>query len=637
MNNGDLMSRIGAELGGKRNGSGLMVQCPAHDDRNPSLSVDEGQDGRLLVRCFAGCGQDSVIDALKSRGLWIGAGATPRSKPIRLVERIPTSSAPAQDLALPPPGTPKPDMGGASMSWEYRDQKGATLFYIARMDAIDGKQFVPYSWDRTAGAWVKKAWPAPRPLYGLAELALNPTASVMVVEGEKAADAARAIVGPRYVVVTWPNGAKAVEKVDWTPLHGRKVLIWPDADLPGIEAARIIGAILAPHCETGLIEFDPAAPDAFTSNLGFDAADALALGWDWAAFSGWAKPKIKKIESAVTAPSAPAVPTQAGSAFESVSDSFAAAKDARARASGKKCPTGIRPLDKALGGGFGVGDVGLIVGPPGSGKTELGLQVALHNAALGKRVAFFALEAERYELTQRLLFRELADRYFADKEYRRGMLGKKLSYSDWFDGQYGDALADLEQAAEEAVREKYKTLSVFYRTREFGISELTKYALEIKDSCDLLVCDHAHYIDLPDGESENRAMTDLVKAIRDIALISEKPFVVVAHVRKRDSRSRSLLAELDDIMGSSNLAKVATKAVMLGPCYEPTNKPGKFFTYLRVAKNRRDGTRCRYAFVCTYDAFRNRYDDEFIIGKLTKDGTEFEPLKEADYPHWVKD
>jgi putative DNA primase/helicase len=46
-----------------------MLCCPAHDDRNPSLAISE-RDGRILVKCFAGCTQADVIETLKSRGLW---------------------------------------------------------------------------------------------------------------------------------------------------------------------------------------------------------------------------------------------------------------------------------------------------------------------------------------------------------------------------------------------------------------------------------------------------------------------------------------------------------------------------------------------------------------------------------------
>jgi putative DNA primase/helicase len=44
--------------------------CPAHDDRDPSLSIRDADDGKVLVRCHAGCDQQKVIAALKGRGIW---------------------------------------------------------------------------------------------------------------------------------------------------------------------------------------------------------------------------------------------------------------------------------------------------------------------------------------------------------------------------------------------------------------------------------------------------------------------------------------------------------------------------------------------------------------------------------------
>lgn len=53
------------KLGGNR----YIACCPAHDDRNPSLSITQGED-KLLVHCFAGCTQAEVMDALIKLGLW---------------------------------------------------------------------------------------------------------------------------------------------------------------------------------------------------------------------------------------------------------------------------------------------------------------------------------------------------------------------------------------------------------------------------------------------------------------------------------------------------------------------------------------------------------------------------------------
>lgn len=118
-------------LGGHRTGAGWMACCPAHDDGSPSLAIKIGDDGRLLVRCHAGCEQRAVIAALAGRGLWhrpgtadvdVMAATASRARP-RLDDRMRTisalklwaSAAPARGtlveaylasrgITLPPPG-----------------------------------------------------------------------------------------------------------------------------------------------------------------------------------------------------------------------------------------------------------------------------------------------------------------------------------------------------------------------------------------------------------------------------------------------------------------------------------------------------------------------------------------------------
>ena len=54
-----LISRLD---GVRETGSGkYLARCPAHDDRNPSLAIKDGDDGRVLVHCFAGCGTAEVL------------------------------------------------------------------------------------------------------------------------------------------------------------------------------------------------------------------------------------------------------------------------------------------------------------------------------------------------------------------------------------------------------------------------------------------------------------------------------------------------------------------------------------------------------------------------------------------------
>ncbi len=61
MNISKFISRL---PGAKKNGKGWIALCPAHDDQHASLSVGIGDDGRILLKCFAGCDTDSIVKAL---------------------------------------------------------------------------------------------------------------------------------------------------------------------------------------------------------------------------------------------------------------------------------------------------------------------------------------------------------------------------------------------------------------------------------------------------------------------------------------------------------------------------------------------------------------------------------------------
>lgn len=200
--------------------------------------------------------------------------------------------------------------------WAYRDTGGNLIGYAVRFLKPDGKKdVVPQTYCESASGkreWKWKSFPTPRPLYGLEYFKEGDTRPVLVVEGEKAADAARELVGERYVVVSWPGGGKAVKLADWRWLHGRRVHLWPDADCtetypnghpragdvmdywdqPGPAAMKRIAIELYKHCsEIKLIDVK-GQPD------GWDAADAVAEGWTWDKFYAWAKPRVQPYKPA---------------------------------------------------------------------------------------------------------------------------------------------------------------------------------------------------------------------------------------------------------------------------------------------------------------------------------------------------
>lgn len=233
-----------------------------------------------------------------------------------------TGPGPVEHKLVPPPANVAlpamhhPKFGKPSASWTYRDASGAVMFLIARYDPAEGKQFCPWSWSETAGKWVAKGWPAPRPLYGLDRLAKYPDKNVLVVEGEKAADAAQKIMSA-YIVVSWANGVNNADKADWSPLKDRRVLVWPDADRklvktpsqaeryglelgalipykdqPGIVAAKHVSDALLPICKE--VKMLDVGTDLKRLD-GWDAADAVEAGWTWKQFFEWAQPRANMV------------------------------------------------------------------------------------------------------------------------------------------------------------------------------------------------------------------------------------------------------------------------------------------------------------------------------------------------------
>ena len=142
--------------------------------------------------------------------------------------------APVLPAPRPLPGVFRHRRHGAPAAiWRYRDAAGALLFAVCRFDPPGArKEILPLSCGVDGWRW--KAPPGPRPLYGLDRLADRPAAPVLVVEGEKAADAAAAIF-PDFVPVCWPGGARAVGKADWTPCAGAR---WPCGPTPTRRGAR---------------------------------------------------------------------------------------------------------------------------------------------------------------------------------------------------------------------------------------------------------------------------------------------------------------------------------------------------------------------------------------------------------------
>ncbi len=175
--------------------------------------------------------------------------------------------------------------GSASRWWAYRDAEGRLLGYIVRFDSTneDGeptKTLRPRTFCQSSDSrreWRWHGFPKPRPLYGLDRLAARPEAPVLVTEGEKAADAA-AQLSPEYVCVSPMHGAQSPHLTDWTPIAGRRVFVWPDADAAGRDFALKV-ARLSKAAGAASVAIVPVPADF---PAGWDLADPRPDGYDLA-------------------------------------------------------------------------------------------------------------------------------------------------------------------------------------------------------------------------------------------------------------------------------------------------------------------------------------------------------------------
>lgn len=340
---------------GRREGHEFKARNPTRsDDKIGSFSVnlntgawadfaDSSPDakGGDLVSLYAYLNGLSQLEAGEAVAEQLGIPVPPRahrSRPAQASkgERVPAkrpqksstdATAPEKEPGWEPilpvpadaPEIPKAHTyrGLYSRIWTYRNASGEVLGYVCRFEKSDGsKETLPLTFCRHAKTgkyeWRWMSFPEPRPLYGLDRLAQNPDAFVLLVEGEKCADAAQEQL-PDRVVITWPGGSKAVEKADWSPLQGRNVAGWadcdaqrevltkaekaagvdknskpilPEKDQPGVAAMRKIGE---KALALGARWWDVTIPAPGEKPAGWDVADAIAeglIGADLAKFIG---------------------------------------------------------------------------------------------------------------------------------------------------------------------------------------------------------------------------------------------------------------------------------------------------------------------------------------------------------------
>jgi replicative DNA helicase len=323
------------------------------------------------------------------------------------------------------------------------------------------------------------------------------------------------------------------------------------------------------------------------------------------------------------------IPFDFGVNFEPATERLKTEFEERIRLSKRVIPFNVSYLDDFCLGIYPT-DFAIISAATGAGKTTLGTLLAYMAAKQGRRVHFFALEAHRAEIEQRLLFRSVSD-----VARREGLPMRGVTFNRWMYGRC-EQLYRVESEARDALAKEIGGLSTFYRASTFTHQDITKLFLAVKEQTDLIVLDHLHYIDM-DGPHENAEMKRIVKAIRDTALDMEVPVVAIAHMRKKERGKPRMLPETDDIHGASDITKAATKVILIAPArqegFESTDS-GLAHTIMQVSKDRFAGIN-NLAALMKYDLNALSYQKMYAVVRVAFDG-ELSHINHNDVPGWAQ-
>lgn len=218
VDSGRPVDRVLGRLDGvKHVGSGWLARCPAHDDQNPSLSLNEGDDGQAVMTCFAGCTFEEILAALDLK----------------------------TEEAFPAPTV-----------YSYSDEGGALLFDLLRFPK---KTFTARRPDGMGG-WISGLEDTRRVLYRLPEVlqAVSEGRTVFVAEGEKDVEAVR---GLGLVATTNPFGAGKWKAEYGDYLLNAHVVVIPDNDEAGRSHARdVVASVVGKAATIKLLEV-PGLPE----------------------------------------------------------------------------------------------------------------------------------------------------------------------------------------------------------------------------------------------------------------------------------------------------------------------------------------------------------------------------------------
>ena len=248
-------------------GRGYAAQCPAHDDRDPSLSVARGTKGepKAVVFCHAGCGVGDILEALhmEPAALFANYDARPTGYVHQLHHLRAWRPAGEQPKARP---KPKPYRADKIAHYDYCWDDGSPAARVVKYNKVDletgeinGKTFTQQRWD--GSTYLNGLDGMDMPLYhaDIVAATIAAGAPVVVCEGEKDADNVYAQWG--LPATTNPMGAGSWRPHHTDALRGAKVIIVADNDEVGRQHAAHVAEQIRPVAAVVMVRLPASGKD----------------------------------------------------------------------------------------------------------------------------------------------------------------------------------------------------------------------------------------------------------------------------------------------------------------------------------------------------------------------------------------
>jgi replicative DNA helicase len=261
-------------------------------------------------------------------------------------------------------------------------------------------------------------------------------------------------------------------------------------------------------------------------------------------------------------------------ALDEVLDTADASLTKGESAAGKAWPTGFSPLDAYLSGGVRSGELVLVGGPQGFGKTTWVLQVLRNIVAGGDHGVYFSYEHDEYTILERLLALEAGLIYGAEAVGLRRI----RSALEAVDGR-GDLALDARlantnggQEALQAVRQYSKRL-FFARANgsTTDLREIAARAEQIKEAtghAPVVVVDYLQKVPVPDGPSaEEERITMVAEGLKDLALRLQCPIIAIV-AAEREGLVAGKRLRVNNLRGSSALAYEPDVILLMNDKYD---------------------------------------------------------------------